>query len=115
MLTRDVGLLKRREVERGCCTRNHQPRAQLQEVAARYALAEHMAPFTRCMECNGPLSEVTKEEVFPLLPPHTRATKEEFSRCSQCGKVFWRGSHHERMSSVIKDLIPAPMALSSPE
>lgn len=104
LLTRDVGLLKRREVLQGYCVRSDKPNDQLREVSGRFALSLHFAPFTRCMDCNGPLSPVSKNEVADLLPPHTRETKNEFSRCLNCGKVFWRGSHHARMLGWIQAL-----------
>jgi uncharacterized protein with PIN domain len=104
LLTRDVGLLKRREVETGYCVRSHKPHEQLREVSRRFALTSRLDPFGRCMDCNGPLFRVRKEDVEELLPPHTRETKNEFSRCAECHKVFWRGSHYARMAGWIKEL-----------
>lgn len=104
LLTRDAGLLKRREVDRGYYVRNDKPHAQLREVSHRFGLHSRFAPFQRCMDCNGRLHSVPKEEVAELLPPHTRATKNEFSRCSKCGKIFWGGSHHARMLGWIEEL-----------
>jgi uncharacterized protein len=104
LLTRDVGLLKRRQVESGYCVRSDQPHDQLREVSRRFALRSQFTPFRRCMDCNGHLCSVSKERVADLLPPHTRETKNEFSRCLNCGKVFWRGSHYARMLGWIQDL-----------
>lgn len=104
LLTRDVGLLKRREVQFGYCVRSQKPHEQLREVARRFDLQPHFTPFQRCMDCNGALEPVAKAEVSDLLPPHTRETKTEFSRCRNCRKVFWRGSHHARMLGWIEDL-----------
>ncbi len=104
LLTRDVGLLKRREVELGYCVRSDKPHQQLREVASRFALLPHLSPFQRCMDCNGPLNPVAKPEIAHLLPPHTRETKNEFSQCRDCRKVFWRGSHHARMLGWIEEL-----------
>jgi uncharacterized protein with PIN domain len=104
LLTRDVGLLKRREVEHGYCVRSDKPHSQLREVSRRFALHGRIAPFQRCMDCNGSLRPVSKQEVEHLLPPHTCQTKNEFSRCTQCGKIYWRGSHHARMLGWIEDL-----------
>jgi uncharacterized protein with PIN domain len=116
LLTRDVGLLKRREVRLGYCVRSHKPHDQLREVSIRYDLASHFAPFKRCMDCNGDLVPVQKAEVAELLPPHTRETKNEFSRCANCGKIFWRGSHHARMLGWIRDLQEfASRSLLAPE
>jgi uncharacterized protein len=104
LLTRDVGLLKRREIENGYCVRSHKPHDQLREITSRFALYDRFTPFQRCMDCNGDLHPVAKAEVTDLLPPHTRETKDEFSRCAECSKIFWRGSHHARMLGWIADL-----------
>ena len=104
LLTRDVGLLKRGEVERGYMVRSAAPLEQLREVWERYALGAHVRPFTRCLVCNGKLRPATSEEVKDLLPPRIRETKTEFSRCVECGRVFWRGSHYARMLGWIEGL-----------
>ena len=104
LLTRDVGLLKRREVQAGYCVRSQKPHEQLREVARRFALQPHFTPFQRCMECNAPLDPVSKAEISHLLPPHTRETKSEFSQCRHCRKIYWRGSHHARMLGWIEEL-----------
>ncbi len=104
LLTRDVGLLKRREVQMGYCVRSQKPHEQLREVARRFALQPHFNPFQRCMECNASLDPVSKAEVSHLLPPHTRETQTAFSRCRGCHRIFWRGSHHARMLGWIEDL-----------
>lgn len=101
LLTRDVGLLKRKEVVRGGFIRAHKPHDQLRDAISRYGLADRIAPFTRCMDCNGPLVHVEKAEVEAGLPPHTKATKTEFSRCQSCGKVYWKGSHHAAMMELV--------------
>lgn len=105
LLTRDVGLLKRNEVERGYVVRSAAPLEQLREVWERYALGAHVQAFTRCMVCNGGLRAAESEEVKDLLPPRIRETKTEFSRCVDCGRVFWRGSHYARMLGWIEGLM----------
>jgi uncharacterized protein with PIN domain len=105
LLTRDVELLKRSKVARGFYVRADIPREQLRDVVTRFDLLDTTAPFSRCMHCNGILRRVSKEAVEDELPPHTRATKHEFSRCSDCRKVYWKGSHHERMFAWINELL----------
>ena len=112
LLTRDVGLLKRREIEVGYCVRSDKPHDQLREVTQRFALYPHVAPFSRCMECNGILQTVQKAEIADLLPAHTRETKAKFSRCPDCGKIFWRGSHHARMLGWIEELKARSLSIS---
>ena len=104
LLTRDVGLLKRREVEQGYWIRSHQPREQVREVVRRFALTRQFAPFHRCIACNGLLRSVPKAEIADLVPPYIKETKEEFSRCSECQKIYWRGTHYARMLEFINVL-----------
>ncbi|HSS26486.1 MAG TPA: Mut7-C RNAse domain-containing protein [Usitatibacter sp.] len=55
ILTRDKGMLRRREVERGYFVRATGSEAQLAEVVRALQLESLVAPFTRCRECNAPL------------------------------------------------------------
>jgi uncharacterized protein with PIN domain len=106
LLTRDVGLLKRSIVDYGYWVRNTDPEAQLFEVAARHALSNGAAPFSRCVTCNGLLRDVDKASIEHLLLPRTRAHQHEFRQCIECDQIFWPGSHYDRM----KRLIEAVMA-----
>ncbi|GGK68655.1 Mut7-C RNAse domain-containing protein [Rufibacter glacialis] len=97
ILTRDVGLLKLKRVKWGYWLRSQQGEEQLQEVLYRFSLAHHLKPFTRCMACNGPIQEVAKEAVVPFLEPKTALFFQSFYQCVQCQRVYWQGSHFERM------------------
>src|SRR3954469_8276250 len=59
ILTRDKGLLRRRDVERGYFVRSDAADVQLAEVVHALQLEGAMRPFTRCRECNTPLEDVT--------------------------------------------------------
>jgi len=102
ILTRDVGVLKHGAVKRGYFVRATHPGRQFVEVLRRLDLVPPAAPFTRCMRCNGALTVVAKSEVAPALAPRTQEYFEEFSRCTACGRVYWRGSHHERMQAFLR-------------
>jgi len=101
VLTRDRELLKRRTIEYGCYVRALKAQAQLREVFERLGLAERARPFTRCMHDNAPLRSVPKAAVLDRLPPQVAATQEEFNTCDVCGRVYWKGSHWERMSGML--------------
>src|SRR5688572_15589048 len=64
VLTRDVGLLKQKHIKWGYWLRSQMPDTQLQEVISRFGLEKKLAPFTRCLECNGQLEKVAKELVW---------------------------------------------------
>ena len=97
LLTRDRALLKRSLVEHGRLVRNHDPWEQLVEIVRLYGLTGCLAPFTRCIRCNGVLQAVDKAEVLDRLEPKTKRYYEEFSLCTACGQVYWPGSHFQRM------------------
>jgi uncharacterized protein with PIN domain len=97
LLTRDVGVLKHRAVRRGYFVRNTQPGRQFVEVLRRFDLPPLAAPFTRCLPCNSTLRQVSKESVEARIPERSRAYYETFSECPVCGRIFWQGSHYERM------------------
>jgi uncharacterized protein with PIN domain/sulfur carrier protein ThiS len=101
LLTRDRGLLKRGVVTHGYCVRETNPRRQLVEVLRRFDLFQAVAPFRRCIRCNGSLETVSKEAISHQLPPKTRQYYDEFHICQGCDRIYWKGSHYQRMQQFI--------------
>ena len=101
ILTRDKGMLRRREVERGYFVRNVESEAQLAEVVHGLQLEGLIAPFTRCRECNMILEDVQKEAVVSRLPEKVRAFYDRFRRCPGCDRIYWEGTHFARMQGVL--------------
>jgi len=97
ILTRDRGLLMRKAVTHGYWVRNNQPRAQIREVVDRLDLHAHCKPFTRCMLCNGSLYAVPIDDVRLELPVRTRSWVDGAYRCDTCRKLYWKGSHWQRL------------------
>lgn len=58
--------------------------------------------FNRCIRCNLPLEIISKKEADPSVPEYVRETAASFARCSRCGKVYWPGSHLNRMRERIR-------------
>jgi uncharacterized protein with PIN domain/sulfur carrier protein ThiS len=104
LLTGDRALLMHRTVTHGCYLRSHIPQQQVEYVVERLHLCSLIRPFSRCMECNGLLQKAAKEEVFEQLPENIRLIQDDFRRCGECGKVYWKGSHYQRMAQVIERL-----------
>jgi len=107
LLTRDRGLLKRSIVRHGYLVRDDDPRRQLAEIVSRYRLARTAAPFTRCVKCNGAIAPVDRSEVVERLAgePRTLRYFETFGRCGGCGSIYWPGSHFDRMSRLVEDVL----------
>lgn len=99
LLTRDRALLRRRSLHLGGHVRSDRPQEQLTDVLERFA--PPLAPWTRCMSCNGTLVQVPKAEVQDRIEAGTRATYQAFARCRGCGRVYWPGAHHRRLTQIV--------------
>ncbi|MGV9883464.1 Mut7-C RNAse domain-containing protein [Streptomyces sp. NPDC003006] len=99
LLSRDRGLLRRRELWAGAYVYSDRPEEQLRDVLGRFT--PPLRPWTRCTACNGELRTATKEEVADLVEGGTRGTYEVFAQCGACSRVYWRGAHHDRLEAIV--------------
>ncbi len=97
ILTRDIGILKYSEVQRGYWIRNTDPFKQTEEVILKYDLKNSLKSFSRCMNCNGILKHIEKEKIINRLEPKTKKYFDEFYICQSCTQIYWKGSHWEKM------------------
>jgi len=104
LLTRDVGLLKRSIVTRGHWVRATDPQRQLEEVVRAFSVERDLEPFTRCMVCNGELRPIERAAVAGRVPPRVYARFRRFMECVGCGRIYWRGSHFERLERLARGL-----------
>lgn len=111
VLTRDRALLKRSQVVYGRLVRAPRPWDQLAEVVSFFGVESAPALFKRCIRCNGILEPVDKKDILDRLEPKTKKYFNEFNRCPDCGRIYWRGSHFEKMIRFMKNLkIPGSLA-----
>jgi uncharacterized protein with PIN domain len=109
LLTRDRPLLMHSIARHGYCPRSSDPEEQTREVVKRFNLNTQpgaAATFSRCLECNGLLQPVPKAEVLSLLAgePLTLRHYNDFHRCDSCGKVFWKGTHFDKLADRVARL-----------
>jgi len=104
ILTRDRGLLKVGAVTHGCHIRSDNPYEQLAQVLQRFDLYGQIRPFRRCLRCNGPVEPVAKADIIDRLPPRTARAFDEFTRCRHCGRIYWQGSHWEKLKSRLDEM-----------
>lgn len=78
------------------------PIEQLQQVLTYFHLKDQVQPFTRCLVCNGHLERISKESIIEKLEPNTRVGYNEFWQCSSCERIYWKGSHYERMIKLVE-------------
>jgi uncharacterized protein with PIN domain len=105
LITRDASLATAAG-RRGCLIRIQRTEMQLAEIVERLGLAPPDAHWlTRCLECNTTLEPLVKEAVRALVPPRIFATQTDFTGCPSCGRVFWPGSHFDRMRERLERLL----------
>lgn len=102
LLSRNRDLLQRKIITWGRLVRSEYPQAQLAEIISLYGLRKQIAPFSRCLECNCLLQSVDKSLILHLLEPLTKKYYHQFKRCPDCDRIYWQGSHHQRMRKVLE-------------
>ena len=104
ILTKDRGILKYNEVTHGYWIRSTKIKEQVIEVIKRFDLKNVIKEFSRCIECNSALESIPKSKIIAELPPKVSKSQESFSICPSCKKVYWKGTHHQKMLSFIQSV-----------
>ena len=107
LLTRDTTLLKRKIIMHGYLLREQKPDRQLIEVVRLYDLSSKIKPLSRCIPCNGLLVPVRKEIIIDRLEPLTKKYYHSFHICEKCKKIYWPGSHQEKINTFIDHILEA--------
>jgi uncharacterized protein with PIN domain len=110
LLTRDRGLLKRGAVTHGYYVRETAHERQLAEVLRRFDLLRAIAPLQRCLRCNELLAPVSKDAIVGRLPPRVRLGYDDFRICPACSRIYWEGTHYQRMMGFIGRLMQSDEA-----
>jgi len=105
ILTRDLGILKHCKVMHGYLVRSDHVDCQLREVMRRYELFGRAHLWKRCMVCNGLMVKVEKADVQDRLEPKTRLYYEDFHRCSDCDRLYWKGSHYVKITAWFQEFL----------
>jgi uncharacterized protein len=87
---------------------SEKPIEQLKQVIESFHLHSLAIPFTRCLVCNGIVKRVRKEAIQDRLEQNTNAFYNEFWQCTSCRRIYWRGSHYERMKNWLNMLDQSP-------
>ena len=78
---------------------------QLKQVVEDVGISlADIRPFSRCLQCNLPIVDVNKDDVFCLVPSYIWENHDEFHMCNQCERIYWPGSHAERSMQIIRKL-----------
>lgn len=53
--------------------------------------------FWRCLRCNEQLEALPHDVAKDRLPDHVATVHRSFRHCRLCGRIYWPGTHRERM------------------
>jgi len=68
----------------------------------------------RCMACGAELRAVPKQEVAARIPPRTARWKDEYFLCAGCGRLYWQGTHWQRIAARLQGERPSVSAAARP-
>jgi len=108
LLTRDKMLFEsaRRLGIKGFCISSSDLQGQLLELFGELKIDQvTLDPeSSRCPVCNGTMARAQVEEVRDRVPQKVREFHRDFWNCSDCGKVYWMGTHWVKIEKEINDL-----------
>jgi uncharacterized protein with PIN domain len=103
LLTRDAVLVRERKPVNYTFIRDDHPQNQLKQVVLELGLAMDRL-LTRCLECNDVLLSFPKSQAQPLVPVYVFRTQQRFSQCPTCRRVYWAGTHYNRIRERLNEL-----------
>jgi uncharacterized protein with PIN domain len=104
LLTRDRELAQRRGVQM-ILVLSEKLDDQVHQVLADLDL-EPARAFSRCPVCNEPLEPLDPQAARARVPAYVAQTQRTFKICPVCRRVYWRGTHWQRMEKRLEKLQP---------
>lgn len=105
LLTRDNGLIEKSSNIQTLFIESENWNAQVEQVLDEYELWQYIQPYSRCIECNVRLKSLPKSRARNLVTPFVFAQANAFAICPTCGRIFWKGTHHEDMEGKIDEIL----------
>ncbi|HEX6175007.1 MAG TPA: Mut7-C RNAse domain-containing protein [Candidatus Binatia bacterium] len=79
-------------------------RQQLRQVVSTFHLVQSQDLFNRCLICNYSLHPRPKASVKQAVPEYVFSTQEHFFWCANCRRIYWPGTHHQKMLQELNNL-----------
>ncbi len=109
ILTRDRRMLFNKVITHGYWLHSTNAEAQAREVIGRFDLSSSVRRFLRCPTCNGVLQPVAKEDILDRLEPLTKKYYDEFHQCPDCRKIYWKGTHYDRIIDKLNSIVESSL------
>ncbi len=105
LLSRDNGLIGKSRNIKTLFIESEDWNTQVEQVLNEFELWDDVSPYSRCIECNVELKDLPKKKARNLVTPFVFEQAESFALCPECGRVFWKGTHHKDMEFKIEEIL----------
>lgn len=113
LLTRDTILLQEYRPDHYTFVQYDHLQDQLRQVVTELGLDMERL-LIRCLECNEVLVDLPRENAKVFVPPYVFETQGRFSQCPGCKRVYWAGTHYQRICKRLTDLFPEKLKSCRP-
>jgi uncharacterized protein with PIN domain len=98
-----------------CLTAND-PLEQLRAITVLVPVtSKEIRLLQRCVRCNELLQETAREQAFGQVPDYIFAIHISFHRCPNCRRLYWPGSHSERIMQRLQQKLGWSIPIEAPE
>lgn len=59
---------------------------------------------SKCVDCNGKIESIDKIRIMDKVPPGIYERQEKFWICRDCKKLYWEGTHFEKLQEFVQKL-----------
>jgi len=114
-LSRNVKILKNIDPLKSYLVKSDSYKDQLREISKFFPPEWSKKLCTLCSVCGSRLQSIDKKEVKHLLPEYVFDHYDNFKYCSSCSKVYWKGTHLNKIIDEIIRIFPGKLSDSMRE
>lgn len=104
VLTRDRRLARCADMPPFLLVEDDRFREQVRQVVSTFGIDVCAGLFRRCVECNGELEDVPREQAAGQVPEFVLSTQRSFRRCTRCRHLYWDATHVARVRYELEDM-----------
>jgi uncharacterized protein with PIN domain len=105
ILTRDRRLVERRRARNHLLIRSDVVDEQVRQVLDEMGIRPDPDRLLgRCLRCNVPTEPLPAEEARAIVPPWVARTQDSYRICPVCGRIYWPGTHAQRMKKRLQGM-----------
>lgn len=105
ILTKDRRFFNKVTLGKAYFVKSERPKAQLIEVLSQFPCVKGDETLSRCFSCNSLIEQIEKERVKDLVDEKTYRLYDSFYQCPTCHRIYWEGSHFEKMQKEIQAVL----------